>query len=312
MPGDLVSVDAARASVLAAVRPLGSERVALDEALGRVLAEDVVSELTLPPFASSAMDGYALVAGPAATLPVVGESQAGRPFDGRVEGGQAVRISTGAVLPEGADAVVPVERVHVNSDTVEVPATDPGAHVRGGGEDLRSGDLVVSAGVEVGPAELGVLAALGRGGAECAKLPRVAIVTTGDELVPAGQPLGPGQIHDSNATALAALARRAGAEVIARHGAADDLAATITTFRGALDTANVLCVSGGVSVGPHDHVKPALLELGFEQLIWGVRLKPGKPFWFGVRDGQYAFGLPGNPVSAMVTFQLFARPALRG
>src|SRR4051794_36715754 len=142
MPGDLVSVDAARASVLAAVRPLGSERVALDDALGRVLAEDVVSDLTLPPFTSSAMDGYALVAGPAATLPVVGESQAGRPFARRLEAREAVRISTGAVIPEGADAVVPVERVRVDGDSVEVPATEAGAHVRGAGEDLRSGDRV--------------------------------------------------------------------------------------------------------------------------------------------------------------------------
>jgi molybdopterin molybdotransferase len=310
-PGSLISVDEGRERVLAAVQPLGPERVAVDGALGRVLAEDVVSELTLPPFDSSAMDGFALIAGPSGELAVVGESQAGRPFDGELQRGQAVRISTGAVIPRGADAVVPIERVRADGDVLEVPETRAGANVRHGGDDLREGDLVLQAGTELAPGEIGVLAALGRVDVACAKRPRVAIVATGDELVPAGQPLGPGQIHDSNAAALGALARRAGAEVIATHDAADDLAATVAALDVALEGSDVLCVSGGVSVGPHDHVKPALRELGFEELIWGVRLKPGKPFWFGVRGDQYAFGLPGNPVSAMVTFQLFARPALR-
>jgi molybdopterin molybdotransferase len=170
---------------------------------------------------------------------------------------------------------------------------------------------VLRAGAALGPAEIGMLAALGRAEVECARRPRLAIVATGDELVPAGQPLGPGQIHDSNAASLGALAKGAGAEVVARHGAGDDLAATVAKLGQALDGNDVLCISGGVSVGPHDHVKPALLELGFDELLWGVSLKPGKPFWFGVRGEQYAFGLPGNPVSAMVTFTLFARPALR-
>jgi molybdopterin molybdotransferase len=311
MPGDLISVDEARARVLAAVRPLEAERVAADDALGRVLAEDVVSDLELPPFDSSAMDGFALVAGPAAALPVIGESQAGAPFEGSLARGQAVRISTGAVIPDGADAVVPIERVRLDGDTVEVPDVQAGANVRRAGDDVHPGDLLLRAGTEVGPAEIGMLAALGRVDAPCALRPRMAIVATGDELVPAGQPLGPGQIHDSNAAALGALARRVGAQVVGRHGVGDDHATTVTALAAALEGADVLCISGGVSVGSLDHVKPALLELGFEELIWGVRLKPGKPFWFGVRDGQYAFGLPGNPVSAMVTFELFARPALR-
>jgi molybdopterin molybdotransferase len=319
MPGDLISVNEARDLVVAAVRPLGAERVPVDDALGRVLAEDVVADVDLPPFDSSAMDGYALVAGPGGELPVVGESQAGRPFEGEIHAGEAARISTGAVMPAGADAVVPIERVQMRDGVdaggaarlIRVPDVRRGAHVRRAGEDLERGDLVIRAGTEIGPAEAGMLAALGRADALCARRPRLAIVATGDELVPAGQPLGPGQIHDSNATAVGALARRAGAEVIGRTGAGDDHAATVAAFSAALENADVLCISGGVSVGPHDHVKPALLELGFEQLIWGVRLKPGKPFWFGVRGDQYAFGLPGNPVSAMVTFQLFARPALR-
>ena len=312
MAGSLLSVDEARSRVLAAVRPLGSERVAVDDSLGRVLAEDVVSELTLPPFDSSAMDGFAVIAGPGGELPVVGESQAGRPFEGELHAGEAVRISTGAVMPRGADAVVPVERVELNGDRVRVPGTQAGAHVRRAGEDLLEGATVLHAGTEIGPAEAGMLAALGRVDSECALQPRLAIVTTGDELVPAGQPLGPGQIHDSNATAIGALARRVGARVTARHsGTGDELATTVGALAKALERSDVLCISGGVSVGPHDHVKPALAELGFEELIWGVSLKPGKPFWFGMRDNQYAFGLPGNPVSAIVTFQLFARPALR-
>jgi molybdopterin molybdotransferase len=241
----------------------------------------------------------------------VGESQAGRPFEGQVEAGQAVRISTGAVIPAGADAVVPVERVELDGDRVRVPATEPGAHVRRSGEDLRRGDVVIGSGTEIGAAEIGMLAALGRVDAACARRPRLAIVATGDELVAAGQPLGPGQIHDSNAAAIAALATMAGADVTGRRRIDDTRSGTVEGIGAAADASDVICITGGVSVGPHDHVKPALAELGFDELLWGVKLKPGKPFWFGVRGDQYAFGLPGNPVSAMVTFALFARPALR-
>ena len=312
MPGALIPVDEARSRVLAAVRTLPSEQVAAGDVLGRVLAEDVVAGFELPPFDSSAMDGFAVVAGAGGELPIVGESQAGAPFAGEVAGGQAVRISTGAVIPAGADAVVPIERVEVLGEAwIRIGAVAPGANVRRAGEDVRAGERVLAAGTELGAPEIGMLAALGRTDALCARRPRLAVVATGDELVPPGQPLGPGQIHDSNAATLGALATRAGAEVIARHGAVDDLATTVSTLAAALESADVLCISGGVSVGPHDHVKPALLELGFEEHFWGVRLKPGKPFWFGARDDQYAFGLPGNPVSAMVTFLLFARPALR-
>jgi molybdopterin molybdotransferase len=311
MPGRLISIEEARSRVLAAVRPLPAEDVPAALGLGRVLAADVVSKLELPPFASSAMDGFAVVAGPGGELPVVGESQAGRPFKGTVEPGQAVRISTGAVIPDGADAVVPIERVELAGESIRIDATEPGAHVRGAGEDVKRGAVVMLAGTELGPAEIGMLAALGRTDASCAERPRVAIVTTGDELVPPGQALRAGQIHDSNAAALGALAHQTGADVITERAAADDLRATVSAFERALKGGDVLCISGGVSVGPHDHVKPALAQLGFEEIIWGVSLKPGKPFWFGTRGDKYAFGLPGNPVSAMVTFQLFARPALR-
>jgi molybdopterin molybdotransferase len=312
---DLISVEETRSRVLAAVSPLPAETVAAADALGRVLAADVVSELELPPFDSSAMDGFAVVAGPGGSLPVIGESRAGSPFEGTLRPGDAARVSTGAVVPGGADAVVPVERVEEQGDRVQVPATEPGAHIRRAGEDVHAGQVVLRAGMRIGPPELGMLAAMGVESVACARRPRLAIVATGDELRPPGEKLGPGQIHDSNAVAIGAQATLAGAEVIGRLSAGDDREATLDALRQGFEAADVVCVSGGVSVGPHDHVRPALAELGAEQHVWGVRLKPGKPFWFGTRDAgglrTLVFGLPGNPVSAMVTFQLFALPALR-
>jgi molybdopterin molybdotransferase len=293
--------------------PLGSERVAVDQALGRTLAEDVASEGDLPPFDSSAMDGFAVVAGPAAELPVIGESRAGAPAAATLAPGQAIRISTGAQVPEGANSVIPVERVEAGDSLVSVPETQPGANIRRAGEDVRAGTTVLRAGAELGPAELAVLASFGRTDVLCGRRPRLAVLATGDELVPPGRPLGPGQIRDSNATALAALAQAAGAELVARRHVPDEPAATIEALGEALAAADVVCVSGGVSVGPHDHVKPALAELGVEERFWRVALRPGKPTWFG-RHGEHGalvFGLPGNPVSAMVTFHLFVRPALR-
>jgi molybdopterin molybdotransferase len=314
--GDLLPIEDARVRIIAAVRQLPAESVPAADALGRVLGEDVATDIDLPPFDSSAMDGYAVVAGPAAELPIVGESRAGHPFDGVLLAGEAVRISTGAVVPQGADAIVPVERTEETESGVRVPDTKPGAHVRRAGEDVRAGEIVMRPGTAIGPAEAAMLAALGREFVECTRRPRVAVLATGDELRPAGERLGPGQIHDSNATALAAQATQAGAEVVLRGVVEDTLEATSEALSRALAQADVVCVSGGVSVGVHDHVRPALSGLGVEQLLWGVRLKPGKPLWAGVRDGdggdrKLVFGLPGNPVSAMVTFQLFVRPALR-
>jgi molybdopterin molybdotransferase len=309
---DLLAVSDARERVLAEVRPLAAQPVALEEALGRVLADDVRSAEAVPPFDSSAMDGYAVVAGPGAELPVVGESRAGRPSGQQLEPGQAMVISTGAVVPRGADAVVPVELTERVDGRVRVPDTAPGLNVRRAGEDVERGDLVVEAGTVLGAAELGVLASLGFARAMCARRPVVAVLTTGDELVEIGSPLAPGQIRNSNAVTLGALAAQAGAQVLRPRLIRDDLDSTVAALGRALASADVVCVSGGVSVGPHDHVKPALAALGVEERFWGVSLKPGKPTWFGVRaPGTLVFGLPGNPVSAMVTFHLFARPALR-
>ena len=315
MTGELISVEETRERILAATGRLPAETVPAADTLGRVLAEEVVSGLELPPFDASAMDGFALVAGPARELPVIGESRAGAPFAGRMGEGDAVRISTGAVVPEGADAVVPIERVEELGDRVSVPETTAGANVRRAGEDVHAGQTVLRVGMPIGPAELGMLASMGVEAVACARRPRLAIVATGDELRAPGEPLGPGQIHDSNAVSIGAQATLAGATVVSTANAGDDRGATTDALRTALDAADVVCVSGGVSVGPHDHVRPALAELGAEQHLWGVRLKPGKPFWFGVRDAgdvrTLVFGLPGNPVSAMVTFQLFVVPALR-
>lgn len=320
MPGDLISVDEARSRVLATVRRLPAEPVPAAELLGRVMADDVVADRDLPPFDSSAMDGFAVVAGAPGDLRVVGESRAGSPFGGETGRGSAVRISTGAVIPRGCDAVVPVERVEefetsAGAWTVRVPETRPGQHVRRAGEDVQRGQLALRAGTQIGAAEAGMLASLGLTEAACARRPRVALAATGDELRQPGEQLGPGEIYDSNATTIGALALAAGATTVRRARVPDSASETGLALGEASGGVDVLCITGGVSVGPHDHVRPALARLGFDQRIWGVRLKPGKPFWFGVRDGdgarQYAFGLPGNPVSAIVTFQLFVRPALR-
>jgi molybdopterin molybdotransferase len=251
-----------------------------------------------------------VVAGPPAELEVIGEARAGHPAEVPVKPGAAVRISTGGQLPEGADAVVPVERATVSNGGVQVPETSPGQNVRLAGEDISPGAVVLGAGVTLGPAELGVAASVGRAEVRVARRPRVAVLVTGDELTPPGEPLPPGGIYSSNGFALVAQVERAGAEAAGRTSVADDPDGTRDAIAAALDQADVVVVSGGVSVGPHDHVKQALRDLGVEERFWGVRLRPGKPTWFGVRDGTLAFGLPGNPVSAMVTFQLFARPAL--
>jgi molybdopterin molybdotransferase len=312
VPDQLIDIATARGIVLAAVRPLPSEQVPLADALDRVLAEDVDSTDDLPPFDSSALDGFVVGDTGGGELPVVGESRAGAPTDQTLGARQAMRISTGAAVPDGGVAVVPVERSESRDGLVVLPPSADGANIRRAGEDIRRGDRVLSAGADIGPAELGALAALGHARIACGTMPRVAVLTTGDELVePGAGPLEPGQIRNSNSYALSAQAQRAGASVVVREIVRDDRAATVEQLARALELADVVVVSGGVSVGPHDHVKPALAELGVEQRFWRVALKPGKPAWFGTRGDRYVFGLPGNPVSAIVTFHLFARPALR-
>jgi molybdopterin molybdotransferase len=315
----LMDIDVARSAVLERCSLLGTEAVAVDEALGRVLAEEVSSTESIPPFDNSAMDGYALraadttsaVPGAAVALEVVDESRAGTPAASAVGSGQAVAISTGAAMPEGADAILRLEDTELRDGAIVVTAPlQPGHDVRHAGDDVRAGERILEPGAVLGPSEVGALAAVGRAEARCAARPRVAVLTTGDELVGPGAELGPGQIRDANSHSVPALARTAGASVASVAHVRDDAEATREAIRDVL-AADVAVVCGGVSVGEHDHVRPAFAELGVEEVFWGLALRPGKPTWFGTApDGTLAFGLPGNPVSAVVTFVLLVRPAL--
>lgn len=309
----LIDADDAARTVLEHTRVLGIERVTLRDAFGRVLAEDLIGDAPLPPFPSSAVDGYALRAADAGkTLRVLGESAAGRPFDGSVSSGTAARILTGGVVPDGADVVVMMEDVHVTDQTVTVPdGLKPGTNFHQVGADLRAGDRILTAGSELGAAEIGVAAATGNATLPVRRRPRIALMSTGDELVEVGQKAGPGQIPDSNRWALLAALREAGADVQVLGIAPDQPDPLRRVVVEALRDADALVTSGGVSVGSHDLVKPLLESLGTVH-VGRVKLKPGKPFTFATLPGdKVAFGLPGFPVSSLVTFEVFVRPALR-
>jgi molybdopterin molybdotransferase len=309
----LLDVDDAAALVLEHTPVLSVERVAVADSVGRVLAEDVTAPASLPAFPSSAVDGYAVRSQDAGkALRVLGESAAGRPFAGTIEPGTAARILTGGVLPEGADCVVMVEDVQVDGDLVTVPGTlRPGNNFHRPGDDVRAGELVVPAGSQLGAAELGLCAALGLARLPVHRRPRVSLMSTGDELVEVGEKPGRGQIVDSNRWALLAALREAGADVRELGIAPDQRDALRQLMVDALASADVLVTSGGVSVGTHDLVKPLLESLGTVH-IGRVKLKPGKPFTFAtLPEGRVAFGLPGFPVSSLVTFEVFVRPALR-
>jgi molybdopterin molybdotransferase len=309
----LIDADEAAALVLEHTPVLGIERVALADCVGRVLAEDLVAEGPLPAFPSSAVDGYALRAADAGkTLPVVGESAAGRPFEGAVPEGAAARILTGGVVPEGADCVVMVEDVHVAGETVTVPSgLRSGTNFHKVGDDIRAGDRILFAGTELHAAEIGIAAASGRAQLPVRRQPRVALMSTGDELVEVGKIPGRGQIPDSNRWALLAALREAGANVHVLGIAPDEPEPLRRLVVEALEQADALVTSGGVSVGTHDLVKPLLESLGTVH-VGRVKLKPGKPFTFATLDRRrVAFGLPGFPVSSLVTFEVFVRPALR-
>jgi len=318
----LTPFEEARELVLGRARRLDAEAVPLREALGRVTAADVRASAPVPGFDNSAMDGFAVRAADLAgagsatpvTLAIVDESRAGHPATRPVGPGEAIAISTGAVLPAGADAVVMVEKTERAGDALTVAGpVAAGTAVRHAGDDVAAGELVLPTGTPIGPAELGVLAELGVEPVLCRRRPRLAVVVSGDELVGPNEPLAPGQIRDANAHTLRALAERAGAEVVAEARVGDDPDATREALAAALADADLLVISGGISVGAHDHVKGALARLGVEQVLWRMAFKPGKPTWFGVGgdDGPLVLGLPGNPVSAMVCFTLLAWPAIR-
>jgi molybdopterin molybdotransferase len=306
----LPSIDEALALVLEWARPLEAEEVAIAAAAGRVLAEDARASVDLPPFPSSAMDGYAVRASDTpGRLVAVGHSAAGRPETRVLGAGEAIAISTGAVVPTGADAVVPVERTKVAGDALEVEAVVAGENSRAQGGDVLAGDRVVLAGTLLGPPQVGALAAVGTAVVRCARRPRVVVLATGTELRAPGEPLGPGEIYESNTLLLHAQLTSAGADVVVLDPVADNERATRAALESGL-AADVLVTSGGVSVGTHDLVRAALAELGAEEIFWRVAVRPGKPIAFAVRDATLVFGLPGNPVSALVGFELFVRPAV--
>jgi molybdopterin molybdotransferase len=258
------------------------------------------------------MDGFAVRSKDLpATLRIAGESAAGKPFGSRLEHGSAVAISTGAVVPEGADAVVPIEDVVKLDDRVEVSQeVEVGAHIRPAGGDVASGDVVVPKGVTLTPARLAAAAASGVATVPCRRRPRVGVLATGSELVVPGAALQPGQIYETNGLMLGSALAAAGAEVVSAPAVADDVAALREALERGL-ACDVLVTSGGVSVGEHDLVRAVERELGVEEIFWRVSIKPGKPVSFGVRGDTPVFGLPGNPVSALVGCELFVKPALR-
>ena len=308
----------ARARLLAAVArlaPLPIERVAPADALGRALAADLVAGEDLPPFAASTMDGFAVRAAdasaPGVALPVAFEVFAGRGLPPPLPRGACCRITTGAPLPAGADAVEMQEETRARGGTVRFGrAVAPGQFVRAAGSDLRAGAVALPAGAPVDPAAVGLAAALGLRSVPVRRRPRVAILPTGDELAPPGRRPGPGQIRESNAAALAAAVRDAGGDPRVLAIAPDAPAALARALRAARG-ADVLLTIGGVSVGPRDHVRRALQRAGARLAFWRVAMRPGKPFTFGTWGEVAVFGLPGNPASALVTFELFVRPALR-
>jgi molybdopterin molybdotransferase len=315
----MLTVAEAGARVLAAVRPLAPELVPLEQAQGRVLAHAIASGRDLPPWDNSAMDGFAVRSAELpAVLPMAGTVAAGHAPDAVLAPGTTLRIMTGAPMPAGADAVVIREEVEELREPsggagararFAAPVT-PGDNVRRRGKDVAVGEVVLGAGARLGAGEIGFLAALGHAAVRVARRPRVAILSTGDELVSVDMPPRPGQIVNSNAYALAAQVREAGAEPVHVGIAPDHPDGLVARIRDALE-ADVLLTSGGVSVGDFDFVKDAFAAAGVDMDFWKVAMKPGKPLAFGcTAAGGLVFGLPGNPVSSMTGFELFVRPAL--
>ena len=306
------SVEEALDAILADVRMTAAESIPLDRCAGRVPASlTIAAEGDVPPFDNSAMDGFAIRAADApGQLHVIGEVAAGSASLPRIGPGEAVRIMTGAPMPPGADAVVPIEDAHESGERVEVPATARGTYVRTAGHDTRAGEVVELAAEPLGPAGVAVLVSLGLGSVDVRRRPRVAILSTGDELRESGAELAPGQIHDANGPSLAAAVEEAGGEAVLLPRVGDDPNRIEEQVRAAASDADLLVVSGGVSVGRHDHVRSVIERLGRLDL-WRIRVQPGKPLAFGAVGGLPILGLPGNPVSALVTFELFARPVIR-
>src|SRR3954468_17388144 len=310
-------VSDALAAVLAGAEPLPEEMISLDDAFHRVLARDVAARRTQPPQAMSAMDGYAVRAADAADLSerlkVIGEVAAGRPFERQVGKGEAVRIFTGGVIPDGADAVIIQEDTSVDRDHITITeAAVPGRHIRPAGVDFREGDVLLTRGRRLTDRDLSLAAGMNYPELAVRRRPKVAVLGTGDELVMPGVTPGPGQIVYSNGYGLRALARAEGAETVDLGIAADTVAATTDRIRRALDTgADILITTGGASVGDHDLVKQSLEAEGVTMAFWRIAMRPGKPMMHGRLAARRVIGLPGNPVSSYVCGLLFMAPLIR-
>lgn len=307
----MLSLEEALERILAIARPTGVEDVPLDRCLGRVPASPVIAAVDVPPFANSAMDGFALRATDApGPLRIAGEVAAGPGPLPQLAPGTALRIMTGAPMPPGADTVVPIEEAQERGDEVRVPAAPGiGTHVRARGHDTRAGEELVL-GAPMTPADVAVLASIGVARIAVRRRPLVAIISTGAELRPPGAHLDAGGIYDANGPALAAAVTEAGGEPLLLDPIGDDAVETERALRDAAGRAQLVITSGGVSVGRHDHVRDAIGRLGSLDL-WRIRVQPGKPLAFGSVEGTPVIGLPGNPVSALVTFELFARSLIR-
>lgn len=309
----MTTYEEALAIILSDTRPLPGVSAPVDAHLRGVLAAPVHAPIDLPPFDNSAVDGYAVRTPVGDVLDHAGYAPAGRDQGLRLDAGEAIRIFTGAVIPEGADAVVMQEdALRIDRWSVEVKAPPkPGANIRRRGEEVRAGDEVLPAGHAITPATIGVLATLGLTEVEVVRPARIGIVSTGDELVSPGNPLARGEVYASNGLALSAAAFALGADATAWH-AQDDPAVLTATLRTAMEQSDIVITAGGASVGEHDYVRRCWSELGMTERFWRIAIKPGKPVLFGIAPtGSLVFGLPGNPVSALVTFHLFVRPALR-
>ena len=308
------TIDEALAAILPPIAPLEAVREPLSAAAGRVAAEDVAAAVDLPPFDRSAMDGYAVRAAdtaPGVALRLAGGVAAGEVSEQELEPGTAAAISTGAALPPGADAVLQSELAEaVDGAVTPERAIEPGRHVRFRGEDVHAGDVLARAGERLTLPRLSALASAGVGEVAVHRRPRLHVLVTGSELLPLGAPPEPGRIHESNGLMVSLLARAAGADIVEADVVPDHRDATLEAVERGLQ-GDVLVVTGGVSVGPHDHVKPAFEACGVGEVLWRVQIKPGKPLWFGRRADTLVFGLPGNPLSTIVCFCVFIEPALR-
>lgn len=304
----MISFDEAFELVGQHVKLTESETVPIGRVLGRFVAEDIRAIADVPGFDNSAVDGYAVCDLAGGSLRQAMEVRAGKPAFETLQPGLCARIFTGAPIPPGTAGIAMQEDVKVRGDHVEIPSVTAGAHIRRQGEDVRRGDLLLSVGNQMKPATIGALAAAGVSEGKVFKLPRVSILVTGDELVAPGQPLAPGQIYESNSLALASALQALGIAAVRVERVADDREALTLTIKDLLANSDILLTSGGVSVGDYDLVRPILSELEVEEIFWRVAMKPAKPTYFGIHGSGAVFGLPGNPVSALVAFYLFVRP----